>query len=41
MLLDTYAKMLQEFSKAHKGPGHGLCNAKQAARARRKAEATA
>ena len=40
MVLDVYAKMLKEFSEVHKGPGHGLCNAKQAARARQKAEAT-
>ena len=41
LLLDIYAKMLKEFSKAHEGPGHGLCDAKTAARARRRAEATA
>lgn len=37
--LHVYAKMLEAFSKAHKGPGHGLCDAKKAARARRRAEA--
>ena len=41
MLLDTYAKMMKEFSKAHKGPEHGLCDARTAARARRRAEAMA
>ena len=41
MLLDVYTKMLEAFSEAHEGPGHGLCDAKTAARARRKAEARA
>ena len=37
--MGVYAKMLREFTKAHTGTGHRLCDAKTAACARRKAEA--
>jgi len=36
--LSVAVKMLKEFGKAHKGPDHILCDAKTAARARRRAE---